>query len=62
LRYASGQPTKHPDVLIYHLCQTLHCLPSELDDEDTSLLERLARIDYIVQSKMKSEAESAKRT
>jgi len=37
------------------MCKTFHCLPSELDEEDPALMEELAQIDVVVESKIQSE-------
>ena len=45
---------------MYHLCTTFGCLPSDIEGEDPALMQRLAYVDYIVQGKLKQEADSAR--
>jgi len=37
------------------MCKTFHCLPSELDEEDPRLMDDLAQIDIVVESKVQTE-------
>ena len=53
--YASGQPARDPDLLIFHLCTRLNCLPSDLEDEDPLLMEKFLLIDNVVTAKAKQE-------
>ena len=45
---------------MYRMCELFHCLPSQLEDEDIETLARLARVDFIIQSKLKADAERTK--
>jgi len=56
MRYASGEPSRDSDVLLYHLCSTFGCLPSHLEAEDPKVIAKMAYINYIVESKLKSDA------
>jgi hypothetical protein len=47
-------------VLLYHLCRTFGCLPSQLDNEDIGMMERIAYVDYIHESKIVAELRAAK--
>jgi len=58
MRYASANPSDDPDVLLYHVCKTFGCLPSQLDAEDAAVMERLAYIDYVATSKQNADAKS----
>ena len=51
--YASGYPTRNPDVLIYHLCKAFGCLPSDLDDEEYGVMEKMAIVDAVYQAKLR---------
>ena len=57
--YASGQPARDPDLLIFHLCTRLNCLPSDLEDEDPLLMEKFLLIDNVVTQRAKKELEKA---
>src|SRR3990172_7681775 len=59
-RYAYGNPTDNPDILVYHLCRTFGCLPSDLDEEDMGMMERLAYINYVHESKIAAEMRAAR--
>ena len=64
LLYANGGISQDPDVIVYGLCKAFNALPSQLEREDPTLVERLAYIDYIVSSvtaaKVKAEANRAR--
>lgn len=57
--YASGAPAKDPDILLFHLCRSLNCLPSELEDEDPLLMEKFLLIDTVITAKAKRDMEKA---
>lgn len=50
MTYAMGGISRDPDVVVYDLCAAFGKLPSEIEEEDPELMERMAYIHYIVQS------------
>ena len=61
MNYAMGGPSGDPDVILYDLCTAFGKLPSEIDEEDPAVMERLTYIHYIVQSRIAAEAARARR-
>mgnify|MGYP001581122612 FL=1 len=64
MQYANGGISQDPDVILYGLCKAFNALPSQLEREDPTLIEKLAYIDYVVSSttaaKIKAEARRAR--
>ena len=50
-------PDVAADVLTYMYCTTLHCVPSDLDDEDSGVLERLMLVHKVVKQLEAAEME-----
>ena len=57
--YVSGQPTRDPDVMIFHLCRAFQCLPTELEMQDADLMERLFLIHEMVEGHYSKKIEEA---
>ena len=54
--YAAGNPTRDPDILLYHLCKTLACLPSDIEREDATMMDKFILIDNIVNTELSNRA------
>jgi len=49
-----------PEIVIYHLCRTFGCTPSQLENEDPKMMAVLSHIDYVVESKVAAEMKHAR--
>ena len=58
MRYENGDPISNPssELVTYHACKALGCLPSELEEEDAGLISRMILIDSVVNKRQQERA------
>jgi hypothetical protein len=55
-----GKPTTHPTIKTYALCKKLHCLPSQLEEEDLGILDEFQIISNIEEKEKEKQAKKGR--